>query len=159
MAVVKTVAHQLKAQSGQKPIVLAGEDEHMQWDHTVRTIGGDDIGAILIPELSAGKHENPNQVDQASTDEQLKKIIECLSKSDLQDSFKVGNAANWFYKMFVILPNYCTLEEIGQAGIFCVNRPQDLIEFWPTASSIPDCIDHKKLLNYVWGKLEKGTIN
>lgn len=159
MAVVKTVAHQLKAQSGQKPIVLAGEDEHIQWDHTVRTIGGDDIGAILIPELSAGELENPNQVDQASTDDQLKKIIECLSKSDLQDSFSVGNAANWFYKMFVILPNYCTLEVIGQAGIFHGDRPQDLIEFWPTASSIPDCIDRKKLLDYVWGKLEKGTIN
>lgn len=159
MAVVKTVAHQLKAQSGQKPIVLAGEDEHIQWDHTVRTIGGDDIGAILIPELNAGKQENPNQVDQASTDEQLKKIIECLSKSDLQDSFKVGNAANWFYKMFVVLPNYCTPEEVEQAGIFRGDKPQDLIEFWPMASSIPECIDHKKLLNYVWGKLEKGTIS
>lgn len=159
MAVVKTVAYQLKAQSGQKPIVLAGEDEHMQWDHTVRTIGGDDIGAILIPELSAGKQENPSQVDQASTDDQLKKIIQCLSKSDLQDSFRVGNAANWFYKMFVVLPNYCDLDKIVQSSIFRRNRPQDLIEFWSTASSIPDCIDHKKLLDYIWGKLEKGTIN
>lgn len=159
MAVVKTVAYQLKAQSGQKPIVLAGEDEHIQWDHTVRTIGGDDIGAILIPELSTGKQENPNQVDQASTDDQLKKIIQCLSKPDLQDSFRVGNAANWFYKMFVVLPNYCDLEKIVQAGIFRRDRPQDLIEFWSTTSSIPECIDHKKLLDYVWGKLEKGTIN
>ena len=156
MAVVKTVAYQLKAQSGQKPIVLAGKDEHIQWDHAVRTIGGDDIGAILIPELSAGEQEDPNQIDQASTDEQLKKIIQCLSKSDLQDSFKVGNAANWFYKMFVILPNYCAPEKIVQAGIFSGNKPQDLIEFWSKTSSIPDCIDHKKLLDYVWSKLEKG---
>lgn len=159
MAVVKTVAHQLKVQSGQKPIVLAGEDEHMQWDHVVRTIGGDDIGAILIPELSAGKQKDTSQIDQDSTDESLKKIIQCLSKSDLQDSFKVGNAANWFYKMFVVMPNYYAFEKIAQANIFRGDRPQDLIEFWSTASSIPDCINLKKLLDYVWGKLEKGTID
>lgn len=159
MAVVKTVAHQLKAQSGRKPIVLAGKDEHIQWDHAVRIIGGDDIGTILIPELSAGEQENPNQIDQASTDEQLKKIIQCLSKSDLQKSFEVGNAANWFYKMFVVLPNYCAPEKIVQAGVFGGNKPPDLIGFWPTASSVPDCINQKKMLNYVWGKLEKGTID
>ena len=152
-AVVEALTHEIKIGSGKKSVIIAGNDEKKQWNKAVSVIGEDYIGALLIPELNKNNCKNINQDNQNSD---LKTIIECCSKEQLKDNLSVGNVANWFYRMFVVLPNY---EQIDRIDIFSGNPPTDRLSFWNNEHNIPTEIEKNKLVNQIWNKIEDGKMS
>ena len=148
-SVVQALSKYIKKETGKKSIVVAGNDEKIQWSEAVSAIGVDYIGAMLIPELNKTNGININQDNQ---DQNIKSIIECHSKEQLRENINKGNVASWYYRMFVVLSSYNDIQSIDifNTGL----SPSDKIEFWTDENSIPQCVDANKLINKIWGKID-----
>lgn len=152
MSVISTIANDLKRRKEPKPIIIAGNDEHEQWCEAVRNIGRDDVGAILIPELNI---EDAN-VKQDSQDTETKRIIECKSKSELEESLAKGNLLPWLFKLFVILPNYEN-KEICQSY---TDLPwKSLLALLDNSDELLKQLKKGQFIDVIWDSISRGIIS
>lgn len=86
--------------SHSKAIVIAGEDEKVQWDYITNNHTENNLGVIYIHEL---KKEENKTMDQE--DIQIGSIQEMRAKLD------IGNMAEWLYTHFVELPKFATKQK------------------------------------------------
>ena len=106
--------------SHSKAIVIAGEDEKVQWDYITNNHPENNLGVIYIHEL---KKEENRTMDQE--DIQIGSIQEMRTKLD------VGNMAEWLYTHFVELPKFTTKQKpefCGLSGSTCSKYQENCID-------------------------------
>lgn len=106
--------------SHSKAIVIAGEDEKVQWDYITNNHTENNLGVIYIHEL---KKEENRTMDQE--DIQIGSIQEMRTKLD------VGNMAEWLYTHFVELPKFRTKQKpefCGLSGSTCSKYQENCID-------------------------------
>lgn len=89
-----------------KTIVVAGEDEKLQWDNIVGLHGNNKIGMIYIQEL---KNNSNKTMDQSE--------IGIGSEQEMSAKLTNGNMAQWLYNHFVELPYF--LKDNNEKPNFC----------------------------------------
>ena len=148
-AVIKQISEDIIKKENKKSIVIAGNDEKLQWGKAIEIIGDSNVGAILIPELNNREGENINQDTNVSV---IRSIIQSTSMDDLKEALEIDSVAQWFYRMFVFLAHY---ENISKADIFTDSSgiPE---HFW-VEKTIPLQIDKKKLLECIWSRIERDN--
>jgi predicted phosphodiesterase len=127
-AVIQYISQTIFEKEGKKSIVIAGNDEKKQWSTAIQIIGDKNIGAILIPELNNSDGKNISQDTQIPD---IRSIIKCVSKDELKEALKDINVAEWFYYMFVLLP---------QKKFTQINNG--------------NMLDDKELLDPIWERIE-----
>lgn len=150
-AVIKYVSNDIKQAEGKKSIVIAGNDEKQQWRKAVNMIGDNSIGAILIPELNNQEGQN---IAQDTKIPSVMSIIQCSSMDELNEAMQIDCVAKWFYRMFVLLPNYKDLLKIDIFNSELQNTND--IPDWD-GDVMPDKINRKKLIEYVWSRIERDV--
>lgn len=91
-------------ESHSKAIVIAGEDEKVQWDYITNNHTENNLGVIYIHEL---KKEGDKTMDQED--------IQIGSIQEMRNKLHIGNMAEWLYTHFVELPKFTT----KQKPVFC----------------------------------------
>lgn len=147
ISVIKAI---INSNEDRKHIVIAGHDEHEQWDVAVRNIGAS-VGTILIPELNL----DDNNIRQDSSDSKTKRMNLCKSKKDLDENLHEGNLASWLYRLFIALPNY---SDANIHSSFSTLPPKDLIQIVSDNSKLISSIDKNAFLNAVWKRIEPSIV-
>lgn len=87
-------------ESHSKAIVIAGEDEKVQWDYITNCHTENNLGVIYIHEL---KKEDNKTMDQED--------IQIGSIQEMRNKLHIGNMAEWLYTHFVELPKFTTKQK------------------------------------------------
>gem|GEM_PF-2994294 len=78
-----------------KSILIAGEDEQVQWKYITDHFTSNNLGVIYIHEL---KKENNKTMDQND--------LKMDSKEEMSNKLEMGNMAQWLFTHFVELPKF-----------------------------------------------------
>lgn len=149
LAVVNSIA---KEAPNKDSVLIAGKDEHEQWDQITRTVGLGKLAAILIPELKISTNEN---INQDTDDDRFKKIVECISESDITSNFEVGNVSNWMYRMFFALEHY--RDESIDRTIFSGDC-EDIFTTWKDKEKFDKTLKKEELISHIWEKIENSKV-
>ena len=102
LAALKTLYNITKV----KYVVVAGNDECLQWKIFSEDWGYNYISAILIPEINTKDGKNICQRDEDNK-EGVKKEgspLNCYDRETVLEFKDIGNVSEWYYKMFYCLP-------------------------------------------------------
>lgn len=152
ISVISTIAKAMSRKHESKPVIIAGNDELLQWREAVQHIGTDDVGMVLIPELNIDEAN----VKQDSPDTETKRIIGCKSKPELSESLGKGNLASWLYKLFIALPNY---SDASVHATYTSLNWNELKALFDKNGELLHNINQTVFLNAVWAKIEKGIMS
>ena len=152
ISVISTIAKSMSRKHESKPVIIAGNDEFLQWRQAVQYIGTDDVGMVLIPELNIDEAN----VKQDSPDTETKRIIGCKSKPELSESLGKGNLASWLYKLFIALPNY---SDSSVHTTYTRLNWNELKALFDKNGELLHNIDQTIFLNAVWAKIENGIMS
>jgi adenylate/guanylate cyclase family protein len=130
----------LAEQSGQKVIVVAGKDERIQWERTIRVpLTRPHLGIMMNPILM----RDPKHQDWQKRDWPIWDSLEALKLA--MDS--TNNLASWVFRLHLFTPAFpaTTVTIAGQPV-----SPQD----WPNELEIPEKVNKDALAQQGWQLLD-----
>lgn len=134
------VMHLIKDEFAQesKSIVIAGDDEELQWRHLLERSEGK-LGAIYNPLLKTpDKH----------TARQSKNWPHWISKAELiKESSSGSNAALWAFQLFAQLPSF-------PATTVCIDEKELTADIWTNEATIPAEVNFPKVVDHIWPILD-----
>jgi class 3 adenylate cyclase len=131
----------LKKYPDSKLLIIAGEDEKIQWQHVIES-DAEHIGAIFNPSLTRSDDKGHKHTARQSLNWPI-----WLSKKSLLEEMKTSNAAKWVFQLFAQIPSFpskkALIGDVGFSG-----------EDWTDEFKLPEKMRINELIEIVWPMLD-----
>jgi class 3 adenylate cyclase len=133
----------VKERMDSKIIIVAGEDETVQWQHVIE-LEPNYIGAIFNPSL-----RKSDPTGQQHTARQGRTWPIWYAKKTLIEEMKTSNAAKWVFQMFAQIPCFPSKAASIGGTDFCTKN-------WTDEFTLPGGLKVDDLVEAVWPMLDPG---